>query len=42
MVTVSKQLSSVYILIELHAPTDSIQKLKLMGRVGQLTYTWTV
>jgi len=39
MVTVSKQLSSVYILIELYAPTPiQFKKLKLMGRIGQLTY----
>ena len=27
--------------IELHAPTNSTQKLKLMGRGGQFTYTST-
>ena len=28
--------------IELHSPTNSIQKLKLMGRGGQFTYTSTM
>jgi hypothetical protein len=27
--------------IELHAPTNSTQKLKLMGKGGQFTYTPT-
>ena len=30
------------IYIELHAPTNSTQKLKLMGRGGQFTYIPTV
>jgi hypothetical protein len=29
-------------LIELHAPTSSTQKLKLMGKGGQFTYTPTL
>jgi hypothetical protein len=28
--------------IELHAPTSSTQKLKLMGKGGQFTYTPTL
>jgi hypothetical protein len=28
--------------IELHAPTSSTQKLKLIGKVGQFTYTPTL
>ena len=33
---------AINVIIELHAPTSSTQKLKLMGKGGQFTYTPTV
>ena len=34
--------ADVLLYIELHAPTSSTQKLKLMGRGGQFTYIPTL
>jgi len=36
------QWNTKVVIIKLHAPTNSTQKLKLMGRGGQFTYTSTV
>jgi hypothetical protein len=38
----TEKVSESKYIIELHAPTSSTQKLKLMGKGGQFTYTPTL